>query len=144
MHLGDSLLIQFSPGLWRFRQAEDPSYWRCLASLGVTDVIKLNFEREGSEGGARGLGMTIHYCGIEVGLAEPNAERTAEALRLLESGKTGILVHCSDGRNRTGLLVGMYRVRVDRWSKAAAFKEMIDRGFDPERPGLMQCWEKFK
>ena len=140
-----SRLFQFAPGLWRYGQPVESSIWRCLAALGIQEVVKLNFESEpGSEGGARTLGLTIHYCGIDAALTEPNAERLETALRILESGKTGILVHCSNGSDRTGLVVGMYRVRVDRWTKAAAREEMDSFGFSPDIPGLNQCWEKFR
>ena len=40
-----------------------------------------------------------------------------------------VLVHCAEGRDRTGLAVASYRVAVDGWSHAEAEREM--RAFGP-------------
>ncbi|RZA02995.1 MAG: hypothetical protein EOP11_16355, partial [Proteobacteria bacterium] len=40
-----------------------------------------------------------------------------------------VLLHCQHGRDRTGLINGLYRVESEKWEARRAFKEMIDRGF---------------
>ena len=44
-----------------------------------------------------------------------------------ESGT--VLVHCQHGADRTGLLVAVYRVVVQGWSKERAIDEMTNGGF---------------
>lgn len=43
-----------------------------------------------------------------------------------------VLVHCSAGRHRTGLLCALYRMRRQNWSAADARREMLSFGFDVE------------
>ena len=40
-----------------------------------------------------------------------------------------VLMYCQHGSNRTGMMVAIYRVAVDGWTKAQAADEMVDRGF---------------
>jgi tyrosine-protein phosphatase SIW14 len=42
-----------------------------------------------------------------------------------------IFLHCQHGRDRTGLLSGLYRVFADKWQPDVAYQEMIDFGFRP-------------
>ena len=42
-----------------------------------------------------------------------------------------IYVHCRYGRDRTGLVIGMYRFHVEKWSREEAYREMIEFGFKP-------------
>lgn len=47
-----------------------------------------------------------------------------------------IYVHCLYGKERTGLMLAAYRVKIEGWSVDAAYKEMLDNGFDPLRTVL--------
>lgn len=40
-----------------------------------------------------------------------------------------VLVHCQHGADRTGLMVAIYRIVVQGWSKQAALDEMVDGGY---------------
>ena len=42
-----------------------------------------------------------------------------------------ILLHCHYGEDRTGLLIGLYRVLVQGWTADQAYKEMLAFGFHP-------------
>lgn len=42
-----------------------------------------------------------------------------------------IFIHCLHGRDRTGLVSGLYRVFVDNWTADAAYDEMLNLGFRP-------------
>jgi tyrosine-protein phosphatase SIW14 len=42
-----------------------------------------------------------------------------------------LLVHCQENRDRTGLLVGLYRVRRQGWPPEAAYDEMLRFGLRP-------------
>lgn len=41
------------------------------------------------------------------------------------------LVHCAQGRNRTGIMVAAYRVIVENWPADRAIREMKKHGWDP-------------
>ncbi len=40
-----------------------------------------------------------------------------------------IFVHCRAGRDRTGMMIGLYRAEVQKWDPAHAWQEMLDKGF---------------
>ena len=40
-----------------------------------------------------------------------------------------IVVHCKLGKDRTGMVVGLYRVEHEHWSPEEAYQEMKDQGF---------------
>ena len=48
---------------------------------------------------------------------------------LKNSGNFPIFLHCRHGRDRTGLIMALYRVEVMGWSPERAYKEMLDLGF---------------
>ena len=43
-----------------------------------------------------------------------------------------IFIHCKAGRDRTGMLSGLYRVFVDGWTADQAYAEMLKLGFRPQ------------
>jgi len=130
--------------------------WPHLADLGVTDVIKLDFDDEGLDTGALASNIRVHYVplqpaaflGIELDpFSEPDRSTLQEIHRLVTTIRDlptrTWLVHCSNGRDRTGLVAGMIRVIVDGWDKRRAWQEMLDRGYHPELLGLDRAWWEF-
>jgi protein tyrosine phosphatase (PTP) superfamily phosphohydrolase (DUF442 family) len=45
-----------------------------------------------------------------------------------------VLIHCNAGLNRTGVMVAVYRMEYQGWSRAEAFRDTLDNGF-----GRSQC-----
>jgi protein tyrosine/serine phosphatase len=155
-------LVQIRTDVWRSGQPESVDSWEYLARLGIRHVVKLDFEDEGSDSNALGQGIEVHSVSIEpttrAGLfdsvedvfAVPDASRMSEIQSLLRKirdargGEGGWLIHCKNGHDRTGLVVGMLRVIVDGWDKHHAWGEMLDRGYHPELIGLDRSFHDFK
>lgn len=151
-------LYQVKPGLWRSGQPTTAEQWAELKRLGVSRVIKLNFETEGTDDGARAAGLIVHELSIQpdgdtdafdaVGnvFKRPDPARLAEALVILRaaSAPSGILVHCTHGQDRTGFVIGQLRVIADGWSKPRAYAEMRQYGFHPLLRGLREAWEDWE
>jgi tyrosine-protein phosphatase SIW14 len=139
-------LVQVDPGVWRSGQPTTAEGWAYLKSLGIRRVVKLNFESEGSDDSAREAGMEVRYLPIqpEGSLASildaPDPTHIDGAVAALSEGG-GVLVHCEHGNDRTGLVVGAYRVKHDGWTKGRAFREMLARGYHVELPALDVYWE---
>jgi len=139
-------LAQVGPGVWRSGQPTTAAAWAYLRSIGVKRVVKLNFEEEGSDDGARAAGMEVVYLPIEPSgdvftvFAKPDASRVDAAVAAMGAGG-GVLTHCTHGQDRTGEIVAIYRIRHDHWRKSSARREMIALGFHPELPGLEDYWE---
>lgn len=118
-----------------------PAGWAYLQSLGITKVIKMNAETEGSDDEARKLGMRVYSYPINwehQTLLRPNLADITNAVSIIGPGT---YIHCTHGQDRTGLVVGCLRVWGDRWPKQAAYDEMLRNGFHPSLHGLNDCWE---
>jgi hypothetical protein len=134
---------QVSPNVWRGGQPSMEG-WDYLKTLGVQRVLKLN---EGDEdrmpANSRDMWVTSPAISLErqLGIGNiPLSELEFDA-DLMEQGG---FVHCEHGQDRTGLVVAIYRVRIQGWPVERAEKEMLDHGFHKELIGLWEAWGRFK
>ena len=102
-----------------------------LAKMGVKLVLDL---RE-SGGRATREQNTVETAGMTyvnvpmTGLAAPTEEEIRKILALLEDDAVGpVFVHCMRGADRTGAVIGAYRIDHDKWDNARALKEAISDG----------------
>ena len=118
--------------------------WQQLYKEGVRTVVKLN---EGTDNEAEQLGMTVIYLPIntwEQILTKPKLETidsAVGALIIAEDTERKLYVHCTHGQDRTGLVVGAFRVASQNWTKEQAYKEMRAIGFHPYLLGLYWYWQ---
>lgn len=120
----------------------DDSGWQWLKAQGVQHVIKLNTRREASDNPATTLGLSVHYFGIpwwRQTFWRPQQWVLVMAVQIVKSRTAPIFVHCEHGEDRTGLLVGCYRLS-QGWTKDEAWQEMLAHGFHIELQGLFGRW----
>jgi hypothetical protein len=121
-------------------------------------ILKLNFPEEGSDDGARVLGMRVLDLGISPrtdknGLAlaaeifiVPNATIWAQIRAVVRSiprvddHKRLWVLHCVHGDDRTNLVAGDVMRTVLGWSKEDAFREMLRQGYHVGLLGLDYRW----
>jgi len=73
----------------------------------------------------------------------PNDKQIDEILALLtDPSKMPVFIHCTHGQDRTGLLIGLYRVLVQKWDPKKAYDEMVALGFHPEFSALTDYFWK--
>jgi len=130
---------EVEPGIYRGGQPDEQG-WQFLRSLGVTNVVKLN--REDTDMPAEG--MTVHFIPLPPAtrweaFQKPGSNDVSRAVQLMKAG--GTYVHCRRGRDRTGLVVGCYRMWIDGWSESAAAREMGAMGYRWSIPGLAAFWK---
>ncbi|MDR0845539.1 MAG: tyrosine-protein phosphatase [Tannerella sp.] len=58
-----------------------------------------------------------------------NDANIIRALQAIRDAKKPVLVHCMHGADRTGLIIAMYRIVEQGWTKQEALTEMRDGGF---------------
>jgi hypothetical protein len=112
---------------------------RVVEKYGVKTVVDLGAYETGSEGERRQqrtadvLGVARYKFDLEGdGTGNPNAY--VLALRLMtDSSKQPVLVHCSAGSERTGVLTALYRNIVEGKSVAEALPEAREHRHDPGR-----------
>lgn len=73
----------------------------------------------------------------------PSDQQVDALLRLMTDAKAGpVHLHCKHGRDRTGMMIGLYRVFVDRWPPGKAYQEMLATGFRPQLQALDQYFKR--
>jgi len=79
--------------------------------------------------GARYVTLTVEY--LPRNQARTHRPATIERyLEILdEPSSYPVLIHCKAGLHRTGVLVGLYRMEYEGWTKDAALAEVRDNGF---------------
>jgi protein tyrosine/serine phosphatase len=141
-------LALVEPGVWRGGQPNAEG-WAWLKSQGVFVDVKLNTPNEASDADALTNGMFLQTEGAinfeQQTLGKPNKESIEAAMYLIALSKynhQGVYVHCEHGQDRTGLIIGAYRVEAEGWSKSEAYKEMLAHGFHPILRGLVRSWDE--
>jgi hypothetical protein len=149
------LISQVDTNLWRGPQPTE-ELWSELQDLDVKTAVKLNYPSEGEDVPAAGrYGILVREFPMPPsGVADALADALAapddtvvlsalEAMRDTTWNRGGaVYVHCLHGHDRTGLLVGLYRVKVMGWTVADAYAEMRAMGFHRLLHGLMETWER--
>jgi tyrosine-protein phosphatase SIW14 len=60
----------------------------------------------------------------------PQREQVDSVLALLrDPARQPVYVHCHEGKDRTGLVVGIYRIKYQGWTADRAYGEMVGNGF---------------
>lgn len=144
--------------VYRGGQPTDEGWAYLHDTLHVTTIVKLNAPGEswnqGEDEPATRLGMRVvalsmppHDYGFAPrSIPEPfrkiSDDKLALAIATLADEHHGnVYVHCTHGRDRTGLVVGLYRVFHDGWRAKDAYAEMNAEGFRPLNRNLREYWE---
>ena len=145
-------LTQVAPRLWRMGQPESPTAWSWVQSevgpnRGVT-IVKLNDDAEGVDTPPEGWTLLKRAIPPEddkpwtvVDKPDPKVVWgiVDEIVAIYIAGGT-VIIHCTHGRDRTGLVTALVAMRLFGWSKDAAWKDMITHGFRWELPDLDAFW----
>jgi len=122
--------IEVDSHVYRGGQPSGPGY-EYLAKIGVKTVVDLREAGDRAtkeEQAVTALGMK--YINVPMsGLTPPTSAQTSEILGLLEDNSTGaVFVHCMRGSDRTGAVIGAYRIHHDHWSNDRALSEAKSDG----------------
>lgn len=109
-----------------------------VQEMGVKTIIDLRAPSErkfDEETVARNLGMT--YVHMTMSSKAPTKEQVDRFLAIGDAAKSKpesgkVLLHCAHGSDRTGCLIGIWRVSRDNWSYEDAYKEMRKYYFGPK------------
>jgi hypothetical protein len=149
-------VIDKQNNIWRGAQPTERG-WDFLRHNGVTNVLKLNTEKEGSDDYAESIGMVVYRWPINLWqqwFGDVDLINTVSAVR------PGMFIHCGSddrtmssvsavnndqgGQDRTGLVVGALRVWQYHWPKDKARREMLNIGFHKSIIGLEEKWQSLK
>jgi len=135
-------LFQVTPGLYRSRQPSTQALKNILAqhplaegSEPIRTVIALLTSDD--DGAVLGNSSAVHHEWLKFSPFHPNEQDVVKFLRIVTTpSQQPVLVHCAQGSDRTGMMVAIYRIVVQGWSKDDALKEMIDGGY-----GFHSFWQ---
>jgi len=120
------------PGIFR-GAAPTSEGLRKLKAQGIHTIIDLRIEKKGQadeEGTAKALGFK--RIRIPMGREAPTEKQVALFLQTLENAAhEPVFVHCQHGADRTGAMVGIWRVTHQGWGFDQTYKEMRKYGFKP-------------
>ena len=72
----------------------------------------------------------------------PTDEQIDQFLELMsKDANLPVLLHCKLGRQRTGLMAAIYRMRFEGWTEAQAYKELDRFNFQPEKRKHQKLFE---
>jgi uncharacterized protein (TIGR01244 family) len=117
---------------YRGGQPDNDDY-QAFAVLGVKTIINLrNAEKEDitkHEQIAKRFGM--NYVSIPMKASQPPTyEQIAYFFKLLDNPRNlPVYVHCWQGKDRTGIMTALYRVRNYGWDFDQAYTEMKEKGY---------------
>ncbi len=115
-----------APGLWRGRAPYLHSHYEALRQMGVRTVLDIRgnqpFASALERRKAKAHGLEYRKVPLSFKpLKDGSGERVLTALQ--DVSAYPMYVHCNIDRDRTSVAVGLYRMRVQGWSPAAARAE---------------------
>jgi tyrosine-protein phosphatase SIW14 len=105
---------------------------RDLKKMGIKTILNLENDRYVvSEEKKVAAAYKLNYISIPTAsFFAPSDSKVDTVLSVLQDPRNyPIFIHCTHGRDRTGMMMGLYRVEVEGWQADAAYNEMLDFGF---------------
>lgn len=130
---------QVSSSLFRSEQL-DAQDLPLLRQHNIRTLVNLRFFNRG-EDEAQFSNTELNLVNIPMVAWSISPEQIAQALYAIEQGEKqgAVLVHCYHGSDRTGLVVGMYRIIMQNWSIADAERELREGGY-----GYHAIWQNIR
>lgn len=110
------------PGLWRSAQPDEEGM-RTLQDIGITTIIKLNTESPEEETWCNKAGIKLLQYPLPDVMQSFDEIRTVIEVLRIEMQRGIVLVHCQFGRDRTGLIIGAWRIVYQGWDVTQADAE---------------------
>ncbi len=127
-------------GVHNFHEVNDHVYrgaqpstegFKSLAKLGVKTIIDLRESGNRSRAEERAVEADgMRYVSVPMaGFGAPTVAQISEVLGLLQNAAAGpVFVHCRLGKDRTGVVVAVYRMVHDHWTNQNALQEAKSYG----------------
>ena len=118
-------LYKVSDDLYRSEQPDHDAFVE-LKGSGIKSVLNLR-TTEKDDGLIGTIDLKPFIIPMDAGSFTD--KEVIEALKVIKSAPKPILVHCRHGSDRTGVVVAMYRIIFQNWTKEDALNELLDGGY---------------
>lgn len=135
---------QVTPLIWRSGRPTQQALTD-LYARGVRTIINLEDDPDvvAAEAAYAKKQGFVYYSYPTGSFWQPEDKAMNEILQILRTTHVQVLVHCYHGEDRTGLVIGLERVLLEKWQTAQAHDEMLSLGFHEILLGLDQYfWDK--
>jgi hypothetical protein len=132
-----------APGVWRSNQPQTEADFVTLTNHSVHTIVKLNYERMDWERRMCAR-YNIELFTIPISTGEqlfgvPDLKLLMAICAISESGTD---IHCWHGEDRTGVVIALWRVKSQGWTRLDAFTEMKENNFHPLLVGLWWAFDE--
>ncbi len=114
-----------SDEVYRSRQP-DAADFRALEEAGVKSVLNL---RDNHSDDDEAAGTALKLFRVPTVTDDITDAGMVRALRIIRGAPKPILVHCWHGSDRTGVVIALYRIVVQGWTREAAIDELVNGGY---------------
>lgn len=124
-------LLQLDANVFRGVQPQTDADYAALKAAGITTILNLRWDKSvaGSKAEAEKRGFKFYDVPINA-VDGPTDEQITQVFSILQDPANGkVFFHCQLGRDRTGLIAALYRVKVEGWKPVDAYKEWTGFGF---------------
>jgi protein tyrosine/serine phosphatase len=132
------------PGLSRSGRPDQDGL-NFLRQRGFRTIVNIENDRKAVEAeAAAAQRLGLKFISIPMSWQhKPSDAQVNELLRLMKDPSLQpLIIHCKHGRDRTGLMVGLYRVFMDHWAPEKAYEEMLATGFRTNLKALDQAFRE--
>jgi protein tyrosine phosphatase (PTP) superfamily phosphohydrolase (DUF442 family) len=132
--IGVERYVQVDPGLARGSKPNEYGV-ASLAGRGFRTVVSLRHD-DTERARVEAAGMRYVEIPMKIGPFGAALPTDAQVRTFLDavtdSASRPVYVHCHHGRDRTGVMVALYRVKVSGWAPEDALREAEERGLRPQ------------
>ena len=121
--LGLNNLYQVDDGIFRSEQPNNQAFAN-LEKYGITEVVNLRYWHSDNKKAGK---LILHRVPMRAGKIKE--DNVVQVLKIIKNRKGNILIHCKHGADRTGLIIAMYRIVFQNWTKEQAIEEMTKGNF---------------
>jgi len=118
-------IFKVSEKVYRSAQPDDDENHE-LKSIGIGEILNLR-ENHTDDDDIKDKSIILHR--VEMNAGDITDAKIIAALRVIKGAKEPILVHCWHGSDRTGVVIAMYRILFENWTKQQAIDELVNGGF---------------
>jgi tyrosine-protein phosphatase SIW14 len=118
-------LYRLNAGVYRSEQPTRRGFEE-IRKMGIRTIVNLRSERSDAPL-VEGLGLRLVEVPMEA--AHFGEDEIARALGAIQAAEKPVLVHCQYGADRTGVVMAMYRIVFEGWSKEEAVAELRGGGY---------------
>ncbi len=116
-----------------------------LAKMGVKTVLNIdNNKKEIAAEAKNADALGLHMISLPMsGFWAPEDAQVERILAELNNpANYPLFIHCQHGHDRTGLIMGLYRIQEQHWSAKEAYAEMLALGFHKQLVFLNHYFEQ--